>query len=51
VHPEGAGILAFGTGGVEMELLENCGHMPILEQPKETAALYRSFLGRVAHAN
>jgi pimeloyl-ACP methyl ester carboxylesterase len=34
-----------------MELLENCGHMPILEQPKETAALYRSFLGRVAHAN
>ncbi|MEZ4577984.1 MAG: hypothetical protein R2875_08245 [Desulfobacterales bacterium] len=49
MHPEGAGILAVGTGGVEMELLENCGHMPILEMPKETAALYRAFLERWAY--
>lgn len=47
LHPAGAGILANGNAGVEMEMLKNCGHMPILEQPKKTAALYRTFLRKV----
>lgn len=47
LHPAGAQILAHGTAGVEMEILKHCGHMPILEQPRESARLYQTFLQKV----
>lgn len=47
LHPDGAQILTHGTAGVEMEILKHCGHMPMLEQPRESARLYRTFLQKV----
>lgn len=44
----GARVLAAGLRQSETVLLPACGHLPMVEKPRETAAAYRSFLQRVS---
>lgn len=44
----GASLLAAGLKRSELVILPACGHLPMVEQPKQTAAAYRSFLARTA---
>lgn len=45
-----ADVFAAGIPGARKEILPACGHAPMLEQPKETAAKYLDFVGPAAQA-
>ncbi len=44
----GAQVLAAGLKSADTVVLPACGHLPMVEMPRETAAAYRSFLERVS---
>jgi len=45
LHPSGAGILGDTISGAQTIVMERMGHCPMLERPRETAALYLKFHG------
>ena len=45
LHPSGAGILSRALNDAEMVIMDRMGHCPMLERPRETAALYLKFQG------
>jgi triacylglycerol lipase len=45
LHPSGAGILQTALGDAELVVMDHMGHCPMLERPRETAALYLRFQG------
>jgi abhydrolase domain-containing protein 6 len=46
LHVSTTEILAKGLPDREIVIMKDCGHMPMLERPKETAGLYVRFLDR-----
>ena len=44
MHPDCATILADKSPRIDKAIIEDCGHLPMLEKPKETARLYLNFL-------
>lgn len=42
----GANILAGVGNGIQVAIIPECGHLPMIEKPAATAAIYRPFLGR-----
>lgn len=48
IHVSAAHAWSSGIVGAQMEIWDGIGHMPMVEAPGRTAALYRSFLQRVA---
>jgi abhydrolase domain-containing protein 6 len=46
LHVSTTEVLDKGLPDKEIVIMKNCGHVPMLERPKETAGYYASFLGR-----
>ncbi|MFJ2363211.1 alpha/beta fold hydrolase [Pseudomonas sp. NPDC087697] len=44
IHVSSAPVWAHGIAGLEVEIWDGIGHMPMVERPGKTAALYRGFL-------
>ncbi len=44
LHPKGANILAAKAPRIKKALIEHCGHLPMVEKPRETARHYQAFL-------
>ncbi|RJP88268.1 MAG: alpha/beta hydrolase [Desulfobacteraceae bacterium] len=44
LHFKGGEILEKAHPGVVLKIIQNCGHLPMVERPKETAGDYLSFL-------
>lgn len=42
--PEGGVLLGQAVPGLVLKIMKNCGHMPMMERPKEAAGYYLSFL-------
>jgi pimeloyl-ACP methyl ester carboxylesterase len=47
-HVSSAKVIESHVPGIESVILKDCGHMPMLERPKETAGYYVSFLKKHA---
>jgi len=45
LHPSGAGLLAKAINGAQSSIMQQMGHCPMLERPRETADLYLKFQG------
>ena len=50
IHVSSAQVWAKGIAGLRMEIWDGIGHMPMVERPERTAALYRDFLQTVPAA-
>ena len=46
LHVSSAQVWAKGIAGARLEIWDGIGHMPMVERPAQTAALYRQFLER-----
>ena len=46
-HVSGAEVLANALPDSETQILDDCGHVPMLDKPKEVGAVYRAFLDRL----
>ncbi len=46
LNPGGAEILKSHHPGLKVELIEQCGHLPIMEYPEKSAMVYRRFLSK-----
>jgi len=44
LHPKGADILAEKAPRIQKAIIKDCGHLPMLEKPKQTARIYDGFL-------
>ena len=44
LHPKGADILAEKAPRIQKAIIQDCGHLPMLEKPKQTARIYDEFL-------
>jgi pimeloyl-ACP methyl ester carboxylesterase len=44
LHPKGADILAEKTPRIQKAIIKDCGHLPMLEKPQQTARIYDEFL-------
>jgi len=47
LHPRGADILAGKAPRIQKAIIKDCGHLPMLEKPKQTARIYDEFLKTV----
>jgi abhydrolase domain-containing protein 6 len=47
IDPSAAQVLADGIAGSELVMLKDCGHVPMLERPEESAQVFRTFIARV----
>jgi abhydrolase domain-containing protein 6 len=45
LHPSGASLLATVISGAQSSIMQQMGHCPMLERPRETADLYLKFQG------
>lgn len=44
LHPKGAEILANKASRIKKGIIDDCGHLPMIEKPKQTARIYKEFL-------
>ncbi len=47
IHVSCTDVIKKGLPGSTIVVIKNCGHLPMIERPDETARYYLEFLGKV----
>ena len=47
IHVSSVDVWKAGINNIQVEVWEGIGHMPMVEVPKKTAALYQNFLNKL----